>query len=236
MKIRAYPFLQQESQAPRTGDNKNTQPASRRSLSLPEEDCSGSNGVSEKMRTRIRTHLAQVHSAQEELSSLQKDEKTLVEAEKLYQQIGQLLRQQESEEKIPKMDLLNRHLGKVRDLLAKLKPDTASGERALVLPETAEAVDETAPLHLKTFEKDLVNDSARLEEQRQKLATRQKELVAAIAHNLVAVENITASSSSIRDDEYAKRVMEEVKDTLAGFPHTFTVSETNRQNIAALLR
>ena len=58
MKIRAYPFLQQESQAPRAGENNNAPSASRRSLSLPEEECSRSNGVSEKMRTQIRTGYA----------------------------------------------------------------------------------------------------------------------------------------------------------------------------------
>ncbi len=236
MEIRAYPFLQQESQAPRTGENKDTPPGSRRNLSLPEEDCSVNNGVLEKKRTQIRTHLAQVHSAQEELSLLQKDEKILVEAEKLYQQIGQLLKFQESEAKIPKMDMLNRYLGKVRDLLTKMKPDTASGDRSSVLPETGAGFDETSLLQLKAFEKDLVSYLARLEEQRQKLAIRQKELITAIAHNLVAVENITASSSGIRDDLNAKQILEEVKDTLASIPHTFTLGEANRQNIAALLR
>ncbi len=239
MKIRAYPFLQQEGQAPRAGDNKNTPPASRRSLPLPgEEECSRKTGVSDTMGTRMRAHLAQVHTAQEELSSLQKEEKYLAEAEKLYQQIRQLLRQQDDEGKTENMDLLYRNLGKVRHMLAKLKPDFTSAERspAAVIPETEETSNEAKTLKQNDLDIKLANYSAKMEEQRQKLTTRQKELVAAIAHNLVAVENITASSSAIRDDDYAQRVMTEVKETLAKNQHTFPLTQANRQNIAALLR
>jgi len=235
MKISAYPFLQQEGQAPRAGEKNNTKPASRRSLSLSgEESCSRSNGISEMLRTRMRAHLAQVHVAQEELSSLQKNEKHLVEAEKLYQQIGKLLQQQGSEEKTEKMDLLYRHLGKVRDMLAKLKPDNTSTDNSHtgVVTKT-EDVDSR---QYDDLENDMANYSAELEEQRQKLTGRKMELVAAIAHNLVAVENITASSSVIRDNDYAQRVMTEVKETLAKNQHSFTLTLMNRQNIAALLR
>ena len=237
MKIRAYPLLQQEGQASRAGDNKNIPLASRRSLPLPVKECNQNDDIPEAIRMRIRAHLAQVHTAQEELASLQKEENHLLEAEKLYQQIGQLLRQQDREEKTEKIGLLYRHLGKVRDMMEKLKPDFTSEIRPFVVvaPENEEGTG-VVTLQEKDLEKVLAKESASLEAQRQKLAVRQMELIDAIAHNLVAVENISASGSTIRDDDFAKHVMKEVKLILTKSEYTFPHTQSARQNIAELLR
>lgn len=239
MKIRAYPFMHQEGRAPRTGEQKEAVPASRRSLPLPKEDESvKENRLSETMGARVRAYLAQVHSAQEELSSLHREEERLAEAEKLNRQVGELLKQQDEGGSREKIDQLYRHLGKVRELLTKLIPGfTKEGLSPLpVSPEAAEQDISTIPRPQLDLEKELGDYNAKLEEQRLKLTARQKELIAAIAHSLVAVENIAASSSVIRDEDYARQVMTDVKEKLAEDQQALPLFEANRQKIAALLQ
>ncbi|MEW5919456.1 MAG: hypothetical protein AB1796_00600 [Bacillota bacterium] len=238
MKIRAYPFLQQEGQAPRAGEKKEAAPATRRSLSLPQEEGYYRDAeISETLRARMRAYLARVHSAQADLSSLQGDEQHLAEAERLYQQVGQYLAGIKATEQPKNMEFLYLSLGKVREKLEKLKPKFVGGapEPAATLAQARQKSDATAAPTGNNLEVAMTKLSTELELARQKLTARQKELLAAIAHNLVAVENIAASSSAIRDAAYAQRVMAEVKDNLTTEPRTSILSQTSRENIAALL-
>ncbi len=238
MKIRAYPFLQQEGQAPRAGEKKETPPATRRSL-LPaqEERCYQEAEICESLRARVRSYLAQVHRAQAELHTLQGNEEQLAEAERLYQQVGKFLAEGEKEQS-KNVEALYLSLGKVREKLAELLPklsDTAADPAAVLAEARAKDEETGATKGENKLKADLQSLSLRLEAARQKLTERQKELIAAIAHNLVAVENITASDSAIRDAAYARKVMAEVKDRLTTEAHHFILSQANRENIAALL-
>lgn len=241
MEIGGYAFLHEEERAPRSAGQRENMPAVA-GISLPslnDEHCSEHYNLSETMRTRIRTHLAEVHSAQEEFSLLREEEKHIKEAEKLYQQVGELLRKMENDEKTGKTDQLYTYLGKVRDLLTKLKPDLSADELKFeILAFDREILEEKdAPPAMgpqKPLEKELIRYAARLEEQRNKLSTRQKELIDAIAHNLIAVENITATGAAIRDEDYAQQVMAELREALTDNKNLFPL-RTNLQNITALL-
>lgn len=236
MKIRAYPLLHQEGQAPRAGEKKESSPATRRSLPLLQDTrCYEETEICETLRARVRTYLAQLHKAQSDLSAIQGGEQHLAEAEKLYQQVGQFLAGEKSEQG-KNMELLYLSLGRVREKLAKLSSQPAGTLDPADPAKVRGKKDDSACPAPNELETEISHLSAELELARQKLTTRQQELVAVIAHNLVAVENIVASSSAIRDPANARKVMAEVRDKLTYSTHNHVLAQANRENIATLLR
>lgn len=190
---------------------------------------------SESKRAQVQTYLENIKKSREQLYHLQKEDEILKNTQ------NRLITDREalSGEQSNKLHVES-SAADVRDDLSAFYPinEESRPEISTVIKELERLLDPDENSDLSKVESALENALEHLESARSSLATEQETLQKEeIAGVMVAMENITASQSLIRDEEGANRVMEQIKDSITKNVNQSMLSQANlhRDHIIRLI-
>ncbi len=228
MKIGGYNFLQNSGEQMSSLDKK--APEGKRSVTPLDlekiiEHRQKLNS-SESKRAQVQTYLEDIKESRQELFVLQQEEEILEKAQQnLHAALDTL-----SDDK----DYLGQVQAKTLETRSEL--DHYSQEKEELRPELAASLNELESLlqssseeavDLDAVKSSLDNIQGHLNKARNDISSEKDALQENIASIMVAMENITASQSLIRDEEGANQAMEELKDSITSNVSQSMLSQAN---------